>query len=128
LNNGAILKIHELTNAAGALVPICLCKDENGALCIADDEGRFRLPEGALEAVMTRYGAPVDESERIAEIATFTLAPGRTLRHVRHLAGYDVVARDYIILDIEGETSLCVMATTVAGALEHLARALHQRA
>ena len=45
------------------------------------------------------------------------------LRHVRHLAGYDVIARDYLVYEAPGAAPSCVMATNVAGALRHLALA-----
>jgi hypothetical protein len=50
------------------------------------------------------------------------------LRHVRHLAGYDVIARDYLVHDRgDGTEPLCAMATRVAAALAHLARVRAQK-
>ena len=77
----------------------------------------------ALEKVMARYGAPFDPEAHVAVIGELELGDGRRLRQVRHLAGYDVIARDYLVLEpVEGE-SLCALGTTVAGALQFLARA-----
>jgi hypothetical protein len=42
---------------------------------------------------------------------------------VRHLAGYDVVKRDYLVLEAGGTEALCAPGATVAAALQHLARA-----
>jgi hypothetical protein len=72
---------------------------------------------------MRRYGAPFDPEATIAVMATLPLADGRELRHVRHLAGYDVIARDYLVFEVAPGVSVCALATTIAGALAHLARA-----
>jgi hypothetical protein len=117
------LKIHETTSASGALVDVCLQASE-GALALVFDAGTLPLPEGALEAVMNRYGLPLDPSSELVPVATLPLGEGRALRHVRHLATYDVIARDYLVYDAPGKDPLCVLATTVAGALDHLARKL----
>lgn len=106
-----MLKIHETSAAA-----VHLDADAAGeAIVLA--EGRFPLPPGAIAAVFRRFGAPLDPGARLMEIAVLELPEG-PLRHVRHKATWDVIARDYLVL---GER--CVLATTVAGALEHLGRA-----
>jgi hypothetical protein len=117
-----LLKIHETTAASGALSDVCL-RASNGGLALVNDDGTFPLPEGALEAVMVRFGAPLDPASRLIAVATLALGEGRTLRHVRHLATYDVIARDYLVYEGPGNDPLCAFATTVAGALDHLARA-----
>ncbi len=121
------LKIHEITAANGALSAVNL-QDRQGALALVSDEGTLPLPEGGLEAVMLRYGAPLDAASKLALVGTLALAGGRALRHVRHLATYDVVARDYLVYEAPGEEPLCALATTVAGALDHLGRAAARRA
>jgi hypothetical protein len=95
---------------------------EDGVLSIVDPSGTWPLPPGALEAVMTRFGKPLDPDVRLAEVGALDVGEGRTLRHVRHLARYDVIARDYLVY-APGAEPLCVLAVTAAGALEHLARA-----
>lgn len=87
------------------------------------DDGERTLPEGALDAVMQKFGAPLEANQKLGEVATLDLGGGRSLRHVRHLARYDVIARDWLVYERPGAEPLCAMATTVAGALEHLARA-----
>jgi hypothetical protein len=42
---------------------------------------------------------------------------------VRHLAGYDVIGRDYIVYEEPQSEALCALAATVAAALLHLGRA-----
>ena len=54
-----MLKIHEMTTASGALSGVFLSLSDGG-LAIVGDAGTFALPEGALEAVMARFGAPLD--------------------------------------------------------------------
>lgn len=115
-----VLKIREFTDATGALAAIFLrCTD--GALELVADNDVVALPRKALDAVMVRYGVSFDDEAAIAVVGTLTLGPGRTLRHVRHLAGYDVIARDYLVYDAPDAQSLCALSTTVARGLEHLA-------
>lgn len=94
-----------------------------GELEIEEDGVARLLPSGALRAVLARYGAPFDASERIAEVAALELGAGERLRHVRHLAGYDVIARDYLVLEVPGSESQCALAAQVTSALLFLARA-----
>jgi hypothetical protein len=121
-----MLKIHEMTTASGALSGVFLSLSDGG-LAIVGDAGTFALPEGALEAVMARFGAPLDPASNVAVVATLELAKGRVVRHVRHLGAYDVIARDYVVYDAPGAEPLCALATTVAGALDHLGRAGKER-
>jgi hypothetical protein len=121
-----MLKIHETTQADGTLSPTYLAVEEGGLVLLVDgdeDGESLALPERALEAVMRRYAAPLDPNERVTVVATLELGGGRELRHVRHLARWDVIARDWLVVVTPNEEPLCAMATTVAGALAHLARA-----
>jgi hypothetical protein len=81
----------------------------------------------ALASVTTRYGAPFDPEAPISVVATLDLGDGRALRHVRHLAGYDVIARDYLVYEGAAPEASCALATTIARALEHLAQAVRTR-
>jgi len=96
---------------------------EDGVLAIVSDDGTFALADGSLDAVMAKFGAPLEPGERLAEMGTLDLGGGCALRHVRHLARYDVIARDYLIYDVPGREPRCALATTVAGALAHLGSA-----
>jgi hypothetical protein len=120
-----VLKIHEVTAPDGELAGIYLrlAGAPGAGLEIVEPSGALAVPEGALEIVMARYGAPFDEQARVTAVAELELGPGHKLRHVRHLAGYDVVQRDYLVLERPGAEALCAPGTTVAGALQHLARA-----
>jgi hypothetical protein len=123
-----VLKIHELTDAGGQLVGVYLRVTDSQSLEIVDSEGALPLPQQALEKVLARFGAPFDAEARITVVAELELGAGQRLRHVRHLAGYDVVARDYVVLDSGAGEPLCAPGATVAGALQHLARANRSRA
>lgn len=116
------LKIHETTRSDGGLDPVFLVV-RDATLSITSGVGSFTLPDGALAAVMARFGEPLERSERLALVDALDLGDGRVLRHVRHLALYDVIARDYLVYEVSGEEPVCALATTVAGALDHLGRA-----
>jgi hypothetical protein len=118
----ATLKIHEETTSDGLLSPVFL-QLSNNQLSIVSEEGALVLPDAALARVMSRFGAPFDAQASVSVIARLELDQDRSLRHVRHLAGYDVIARDYLVYDARGEGSLCVLSTTVTAALMHLGRA-----
>ena len=130
-----MFKIHEFSSASGELSTVCL-RVENGQLEIVSPDGAWPLPDSALHAVLSRFGAPVDPDARTSTVAELTLPSGETVRHVRHLAGYDVIARDYIVYDAavttQGEPStsepLCALAATVAAALLHLGKAQAKQA
>jgi hypothetical protein len=116
------MKIHETVRADGTLVPVLL-RHADGALFITTDDGELALVDGALEAVMKRFGGPLETSEPLALIAELELGDGAVLRHVRHRARYDVIARDFLVYAKPGEDALCALAITVCAALTHLARA-----
>jgi hypothetical protein len=121
-----MLKIHEFILPSGELSSVYL-RREGEALWLDGEDGELRLPAGALPAVMLRYGSPFD-SEAAAELhGVLELGEGAELRHVRHLAGYDVIARDYLVYTAPELESLCAMATNIAGALRHLGLAARAR-
>ena len=120
-----MLKIHEVTDASGELSGIYLdYETASESLVLVDTAGRRRLPFVALEKVITRFGAPFDPEARVTRVQSLDLGGGRRLEHVRHLAGYDVVERDYVVLELaDGREAHCAHGATVAAALQHLARA-----
>jgi hypothetical protein len=122
-----MLKVYETTTPTGELSSICL-GFEAGVFTIVDLEGTFALPDGALKAVMTRFGAPLDPAQRFLTVASLDLEPGQSLCHVRHLAPYDVIAKDYLVYSApETDAPLCAPASTVAAALGHHGRALQKQ-
>jgi hypothetical protein len=121
------LKIHEFILPSGELGSVVLRRDE-ARLLLASDDGELELPPGALRAVMLRYGAPFDAQAMSHSQGTLALPEGASLQHVRHLAGYDVIARDYLVYAEPGLEAVCAMATNVAGALRHLGMAARNAA
>lgn len=114
-----MFKIHEFSSAAGELSSVYLRVGEE-ELEIVSDDGAWPLPQGAVHAVLARFGAPFDADAKSFTVATLALSPGESLRHVRHLAGYDVIAKDYLVYEQPQGETLCAMAATVAAALLHL--------
>lgn len=84
------------------------------------------LPDGAIDIVMDRYGKPLAEGI-VLDGPWLDLAEGKTLRLLRHRARYDVIARDFLVLERPGAETLAELATSVAAALTHLARAATAR-
>jgi hypothetical protein len=124
-----MFKIHEFSSASGELSSVYLrIRGDDEQLEILSEDGTWPLPEAALHAVLSRFGAPFDDRASITTVAQLELPSGERLRHVRHLAGYDVIARDYIVYEqapAESDVgeSLCALSATVAAALLHLGRA-----
>jgi hypothetical protein len=120
-----MLKIHEITLDDGSLAPVFLVIEDD-VLGVHGSEGTLALPEGALDAAMARYAAPLETSEPLIPVAMLDLGRGRVLRHVRHLARYDVIARDYLVYETAGAEPVIALAATIAGVLAHLSRAAHR--
>lgn len=116
-----MLRIHEFTKPDGQLATVSLEAAEGASLRLVTEGESLAVPPGALEAVMERYGAPLDATERVVPVGELALEAAK-LRHVRHLARYDVIARDYLVFERPDREPVCVLATTVAGALAHIAR------
>ena len=116
------MKIHEITMDDGSLSPISLARDGDALTFVREGVERA-LPDGALAAIMKRFGQPLEPGAKVMEIDVLELGAGERLRHVRHLDFYDFIARDYLVYEAPDREPACAMATTVAGALEHLARA-----
>lgn len=117
-----MLKIHESIDASGGAVSTFLATRDAG-LVLVDADGEFPLPAGAVEAVMARFGRPLDPSADLVAVAALEIGQGKVLRHVRHLARFDVIAKDFLVLECPGTEPACALATIAAGALAHLGRA-----
>lgn len=116
-----MLKIHEFFSATGELSVVSLRVRDEQLEIVVEGEA-WPLPVAALGAVFARYGAPFDTTARVAPGASFALHDGQVLRHVRHLAGYDVIARDYLVYERPDGEALCALGASVAAALLHLGR------
>ncbi len=120
----AEITIHETTDDAGALVRTCLGHEDGVSTLRVGDE-LLPLPAGALDAVMKRYGKPLEAQEREMMVdERLELGDGGALVRFRFLRRYDVIARDYLVLYRADGEPLCEMATSIAAALDHLARRL----
>jgi hypothetical protein len=121
-----MLKIDEITRDDGTLEGVHLHASpseqaELGELVLVTPSRETQLPAHVLAPVMRRYGLPFDPDEAVSVVGTLDLGGARSLRHVRHLARYDVIAKDYLVYEEPGAEPICALATTVAGALAHLA-------
>ena len=115
--------IHETTDPEGELIRTRLANDEGRLALVVDDDDVLPLPEGAVEAVMKRYGKPMADPVDPKTVAErLELAEGRALVRFRFMARYDVIARDYLALYAPGAEPVCELATSVTAALDHLAR------
>ena len=96
--------------------------EEDDTLALEIEGERMVLPEGAVEAVMEKFGGPLADDVAPSG-AGLPLGDGASLHALRHLARYDVIGRDYVVLVRPGRDSLVQLATSVAAALRHLAQA-----
>jgi hypothetical protein len=117
----AQLLLHESPRADGTFERVMLEHDEDG-LAIKDDAGAHPLPDGALAAVMRRYGKPLEADLPKSE-EVLTIGKGERLIRFRHKSMFDVIGKDYIAYESQGEETLCELATAVTAALAHLAKA-----
>jgi hypothetical protein len=116
------ITIHETTDEHGAPIATRL-GHHDGVLALTVGGEVLSLPDGALDAVMRRYGKPLDAPANEMMIdERLELADGAALVRFRFMRRYDVIARDYLVLHRAGEESLCEMATSITAALDHLAR------
>lgn len=119
------ITIHESAGPSGVLVRTRLVH-EDGRFALAAGGDVLALPDGAVDAVMRRYGKPLAvTSEDLRPLETLEIGAGRRLVRFRFMPRYDVIARDYIaLIDTDpANEPLCELATAVTAALDHLARA-----
>ena len=117
------LSLDEHARDDGSLGRTVLRREEDDALALDVDGACVGLlPAGAVEAVMERFGGPLADDVSPPPQG-LPLGGGASLHALRHLARYDVIARDYAVLVRPGRDALVLLATTLAGALHHLARA-----
>jgi hypothetical protein len=123
----ASITIHERTNELGTLQQTTLVAHDGG-LALVTGSQTAPLPDGAVEAVLARYGKPMAIAESDAAVEeSLDLGQGVRLIRFRFRPRFDVIARDYLALCVPGEDPVCELAVAVTGALEHLARSLAAR-
>ena len=120
------LLLHESIAANGEVESSWL-EVADGELALgADGQPATPLPETALSAVMRRYGRPLADDAGQGSGGELGLASGARVFRLRHLARYDVIAKDYLVYEPPGEEALAELATSVSAALWFIARRLHQ--
>ena len=98
---------------------------EDGRLFLRRGGETAPLPDGAVEAVLARYGKPMAIAEGdLAKVESLDLGNGRSLVRFRFRPRFDVIARDYLALYVPNEEPICELAVAVTAALEHLAKSL----
>jgi hypothetical protein len=115
-----MLHIDEHIDERGASVSTFLGVDD-GALVLATGDRTALLPMAALFGVMDRYARPLAD-DVIIDGPSLDLGDGCMLHMIRHRARYDVIARDFLVLVRPGNEPIAELATSIAGALQFLAR------
>lgn len=103
---------------------------EDDALVLALDDDEYEIEPKLVFAVFARYAKELDPSvtmpddaDTLSLDATTGSGSGSRLVRLRHLARFDVIARDYLVLVREGEPALVELATAITAALVHLVSA-----
>jgi hypothetical protein len=111
----------------GRSVPTHLAVTDQGSLrVVVDGEDAGDVPFDALEAIVARYGKALADDVPLAG-ARLDLGLGRSLVRLRHLARYDVIARDFLVLVRPDAEPLAALSRAIAGPLVHVARAFAAR-
>ncbi len=95
---------------------------EGAELALVAPDATRPLPDGAVEAVFARFGGDLADDVRLVDEG-LVLPSGARLRRLRHLAQFDVIGRDYLVLEAPGAPPRVLLAVTATAALAHLARA-----
>lgn len=126
MSHGTTLLLHETFGDGEEALVVTLTR-ETERLVLSYPGGATDLEADVVVAVMNRYGKELEPSIE-ARGPSVALDEEHTLVRIRHLARYDVIARDYVVLVRPGGAPLVELATAVAGALVHLAEAASRRA
>lgn len=128
-----MLCLHERTRDDGSIERTYLDAhhggDEASLSLHVDGEAPRSLPLDVLMAVMKRYGRVLDDAVTFGPDAErLAVGGGVEVVHFRHLAKYDVIARDWIALIEPHAEPIAELSTAVSGALRHLLAVMDARA
>jgi hypothetical protein len=114
-----MLKIHETYTADGTAQASYL-KVEDGELCLVLPDYEVVIPSSILVRIFERYGKPLDEQVDLTGAISLTVEEGTSVHSLRHLARFDVIAKDYLVLKRTGKEPLAELSVSIYGALMHL--------
>jgi hypothetical protein len=120
-----MLVIHESIGDDGAPRTVEVGAEDGQLVVRTAEWGTVVLPMLALERVMDRYARPLAEDVAL-DGPSVSLGPSGMLYRIRHLARYDVIARDFVVWAPPGREPVAELATSVSAALVHLAKAASQ--
>lgn len=100
--------------------PVAMHLERDGdELVLIRGATRAALPGRVLIAILRRYGRELDPLVTL-DPDSVDLGDGAKLHRFRFHARVDAEGRDYLALVETGQPAIGAMATTIAGALEHL--------
>ena len=92
-------------------------------LCLTYEGQSVAVPWAVLCAVFDRFGREKAPEVSLEGAPRLDLGGGRAVVHLRHRARYDVIARDFLVLERPERPPQVELATAIAAALVHLAEA-----
>jgi hypothetical protein len=116
-----VLKIHE-TFGNGEIAEASYLKMEDGELCLMLPASEVVIPISIVVRTFERFGKALDPDIGLNAETSLEIGEGMTVYALRHLARFDVIAKDYLVLAREGQEPLAELAVSIYGALVHLTR------
>ncbi len=116
------LLIHQRTREDGTLEDLFLSREDDALRVEIGTDEQALIPIEALVAVMRKFGKELAPEIRLTG-ALLDLGEGRSLALFRHLARYDVIARDFLVFRAPEEEPIAELASSVTAALMHLVEA-----
>jgi hypothetical protein len=110
--------IHELIGAEGQSLRVYLEALE-GNMVLSSAQDAVIVPTAVLRKVFNRYAKPLDVSSIKLDVDTVYIenTTGLRVHYFRHLATYDVIARDYLAFESADSEPRAELATGIAAAL-----------
>ncbi len=123
------LILHEHIGNDGTRICTSVHVEADALIVTVGDAREGVLSCEALVAILERYGKPLADGISLDGCPSLDLASmagagsGARLCILRHRALYDVIARDFVVLARNDHEPYAELATMVAAAVTHLARA-----